>query len=140
MGSNAAETTCSLTTFCIMDMIEALKMDPPTAVQSQAALISLTGVIDVDTDRDEQSLKLLLVGDAQLLSPAEAEALKPMLMKMFYFAALSGQLSRKRAHELWSPEENLAKASPCRILGRSSAGPALPDCFVQIPEFVRGIA
>ena len=90
-------------------------------------MISLTGVIDADTDSAEQPVKSLLVGDVQLLAPEEAEALKPMLIKMFYFAALAGQLSRKREHEPWSLAENPAKASTCRVLGRSPTGPALPD-------------
>ena len=62
-------------------------------------MISLTGVIDADTDSAEQPVKSLLVEDVQLLAPPEAEALKPKLNKMFYFAALAGQVSPKREHE-----------------------------------------
>ena len=90
-------------------------------------MVCLTGIIDPDTDSAEQPVKSLLVDDVQLLAPEEAEALKPMLIKMFYFAALAGQLSRKREHEPWSLEENPAKASTCRVLGRSQTGPGLPD-------------
>jgi hypothetical protein len=32
------------------------------------------------------------------------------------FAALAGQVSRKREHEPWSPEENPGKALTCRAL------------------------
>ena len=45
-------------------------------------MISLTGVIDADTDSAEQPVKSLLVDDVQLLAPEEAEALKPMLIKV----------------------------------------------------------
>ena len=62
-------------------------------------MISLTGVIDADTDSAEQPVKSLLVEDVQLLAPPEAEALKPKLKRMFYFAALAGQVSPKREHE-----------------------------------------
>ena len=84
-------------------------------------------MIDADTDSAEQPVKSLLVEDVHLLSPTEAEALKPKLSKMFYFAALSGQVSRKREREPWSPEQNPAKASTCRVLGRSPTGDPLPD-------------
>ena len=53
-------------------------------------------MIDADTDSAEQPVTSLLVEDVQLLAPAEAEALKPKLSKMFYFAALAGQVSRKK--------------------------------------------
>ena len=46
---------------------------------------------------------------------------------MIYFAALAGQISRKREQGTWTAEESPAKASTCRILGRSPTGPALPD-------------
>ena len=87
----------------------------------------VTGFIDEKTDSGEQSVQSLLVDDVQLLTPAPADALKPMLAKMLYFAALAGQVSRKRAREPWSPEENPAKAAACRVLGRSPTGPSLPD-------------
>ena len=85
------------------------------------------GVIDADTDSAEQPAKGFLVDDVKLLTPQEANALKPMLLKMLYFATLAGQISRKRAREPWSPTENPAEAAPCRILGRSPTGPELPD-------------
>ena len=102
-------------------------MDPPKGAKVQAALVSVTGFIDEKTDSGEQSVQSLLVDDVQLLTPAQADALKPMLAKMLYFAALAGQVSRKRAREPWSPEENPAKAAACRVLGRSPTGPSLPD-------------
>ena len=88
---------------------------------------SLTSAIAADTDSAKQPVKSLLVEDVQLLAPAEAEALKIKLNKMFYFAALAGQVSQKREHEPRSPEENPAKDSTCWVLGRSPAGLALPD-------------
>ena len=84
-------------------------------------------MIDADTDSAEQPVTSLLVEDVQFLAPAEAEALKPKLNKMFYFAALAGQVSGKRDREPWSPEQNPARASTCRVLGRSPTGEALPD-------------
>ena len=113
IGSNACDKQYAPTTFCILDIAKDLKIDPQKGAKSQAALLSLTGVIDADTDSDEQGVKQLFVDDVQLLSPAEAELLKLMLVKNF--AALSGQVSRKREHDHWSPEENTAKASPCRV-------------------------
>ena len=102
-------------------------MDPPGRAKSQAALISVTGVIDTDTDSAEQPVKMLLVDNVQLITLEEAEALKPIFSKMLYFAALAGQVSRKREQEPWSPEENPAKAFKCRGLTCSPTGPALPD-------------
>ena len=116
-----------LTSFCTLETVTDFKLDPPKGSQNQAALISVTGVIDADTDSAEQPVKSLLVEDVHLLAPTEAEALKPKLSQMFYFAALSGQVSRKREREPWSPEQNPAKASTCRVLGRSPTGDPLPD-------------
>ena len=59
--------------------ITDFKLDPQKGANSQAALISLTGVIDADTDCAEQPVKASLVDDVQLLAPAEAEAPKHML-------------------------------------------------------------
>ena len=42
-----------------------------------------------------------------------------MLMKLLYFAALAGQISRKREQEPWSPEEN----QPCQSFGMPGIGP-----------------
>ena len=86
----------------------------------------MTGVIDTDTDSAEQPVKMLLVDNVQLLTTEESDAFKPILFKMLYFAALAGQISRKRENE-WGPDENPAKASTCRVLGRSPTGPPLPD-------------
>ncbi len=116
-----------LTSFCNLDNVTDFKLDPPKGAKVQAALVSVTGFIDEKTDSGEQSVQSLLVDDVQLLTPAQADALKPMLAKMLYFAALAGQVSRKRAREPWSPEENPAKAAACRVLGRSPTGPSLPD-------------
>ena len=121
------QTQYSLTSFCTLDTVTDFKLDPPRGAKTQAALVNVTGVIDVDTHSAEQPAKSLLVDDVQLLTPAEAEDLKPVLSKMFYFAALAGQISRKREHEPWSSEDNPAQASTCRSLGRSPTGPKVPD-------------
>ena len=115
-----------LTCFCTLDNVTDFKLDPPKGAKAQAALISVTGVIGAITDSAEQPVKCLFIDDVHLLTLEEAEALKPMLIKMLYFAALARQMSRKRKIE-WSPDESPAKASTCRVLGRSPTGPPLPD-------------
>ena len=122
-----AQEKYQLTSFCTLDNVTDFKLDPPKNAKVQAALISVTGVLDPDTDSAEQPVKSLLVDDVRFLTLEEADALEPMLVKMLYFAALAGQVSRKRAHEPWSPTENPAQAAACRTLGRSPTGPSLPD-------------
>ena len=126
-NGDGAQKKYSLTAFCTLDTVTDFKLDPPRGAKTQAALINVTGVIDADTASAEQPATSLLVDDVQLLAPAEAEALKPILSKMFYFAALAGQTSRKRDREPWSSGENPAQASTCRTLGRSPTGPEVPD-------------
>ena len=121
------QTKYELTCFCTLDNVTDFKLDPPKGAKSQAALISVTGVIGATTDGAEQPVKCLLIDDVHLLTLDEADAMKPMLLKMLYFAALAGQLSRKRAREPWSPTEHPAQSAACRVLGRSPTGPALPD-------------
>jgi len=126
-GSGDAQKHYSLTSFCSLNTMTDFKLDPPGRDKSQAAIISVTGLIETDTDSVEQPVKMLLVDNVQLLTPEQAEALKPKFSKMFYFAALAGQVGRKREQEPWSPEQNPSKALKCRSLGRSPTGPALPD-------------
>ena len=116
----------TLTSFCTLDTVTGFKLDPQGWAKTQAALISVTAVLDAGTDSVAQPVKELLVDNVQLLTTQESDAFKPILFKMFYFAALAGQVSRKRENE-WSPDENPAKASTCRVLGRSPTGPPLPD-------------
>ena len=123
----ACQKKYRLTSFCTLDTVTDFKLDPPARAKNQAALISVTGVIDDEADSAEQPVKSLLVDNVQHLTPDEAEKLKHRLSKMRYFAALAGQVSRKREHEPWSPEENPGKALTCRTLGRSPTGPTLPD-------------
>ena len=122
-----AQQKYQVTTFCTLNTVTDFKLDPPKSSKEQAALISITGVIDADTDSAEQPVKGVIADDIHLLTPDEAKALKPMLMKMLYFAALAGQIVRKRQREPWTGTENPADAAPCRMLGRSPTGPALPD-------------
>ena len=126
-ASGDTQKNYSLTSFCTLDTVTDFKLDPPGRTKSQAALISVSGMLGPDTDSVEQPVAMLLVDNVQLLTPQEAEALKPIFSKMFYFAALAGQVSRKRENEPWSPGENPAKASTCRVLSRSPTGPALPE-------------
>jgi hypothetical protein len=115
--------------FCTLDTVTQFKLNPPGRSKSQAALICVTSVLSEDTDSAGQSVKSLLVDSVQLLTPVEAECVKSMLSKMMYYGALAGQVSRTRERENdpWDKEESPAKASKCRILGRSPTGPALPD-------------
>ena len=116
----------TLTSFCSLDTITDFKLDPQGRNKTQAALVSVTTVLDAGTDSVGQLVKELLVDNVQLLTTDESDAFKPILIKMLYFAALAGQMSRKRENE-WSPDESPAKASTCRVLGRSPTGPPLPD-------------
>ena len=61
--SDAARKKYSLTSFCTLETVTDFKLDPQKGARSQAALISLTGVIVADTDSAEQPVKSLLVGD-----------------------------------------------------------------------------
>ena len=126
-GSAVAQDKYMLTSFCNLDNVTDFKLDPPKGAKVQAALVSVTGFLDAKTDSAEHPVQSLLVDDVQLLTPTQADALKPMLVKLLYFAALAGQVSRKRAREPWSPQENPAKTATCRTLGRSPTGPSLPD-------------
>ena len=125
--SGAAQEKYRLISFCTLDNVTDFKLDPPKGLKVQPALISVTGLINNHTDSAGPPVHSLLVDDVQLLSIAQADALKPMLVKMLYFGALAGQISRKRAREPWSPGENPAQSSTCRALGRSPTGPSLPD-------------
>ena len=127
LPTESAAARYMLTSFCNLDNVTDFKLDPPKGAKVQAALVSVTGFIETKTDSAEQPIQSLLVDDIQLLTTTQADALKPMFVKMLYFAALSGQVSRKRAREPWSPEENPAKTATCRALGRSPTGPSLPD-------------
>ena len=117
----------SLTSFCTLDTITDFKLDPPSRAKSQAALISVTGVLEHDEDSAEQPVKSLLVDNVHLLTPEDALVFKARLNEFLYFAALAGQISRKREREPWSPAANPGKAYACKALGRSPTGPALPD-------------
>ena len=121
----------TLVSFCTLDNVLDFKLDPTGRNKSQAALVNVTTILDEGTDSAAQPVKELLVDNVQLLTMEEVEALKPILTKKLYFAALAGQISKKRqlAGQTydWSLDENPAKASKCRVLGRSPTGPQLPD-------------
>ena len=53
----------SLTSFCTLETVAEFKLDPQKGARSQAALISLTGVIAADSDSAEQPVKSLFVED-----------------------------------------------------------------------------
>ena len=116
----------TLISFCNLDTVTDFKLDPQGRNKNQAALVSVSTLLDAGTDSVAQPVKELLVDNVQLLTTEESDAFKPILFKMLYFAALAGQISRKRENE-WSPDESPAKASTCRVLGRSPTGPSLPD-------------
>ena len=123
----------SITSFCTLETMTDYKLDPPARQKTQAAMISVTDVLMGDADSAEQPVTSLLADDVQLLTPEEADALLPMYKKMLYYAALAGQLSRKRPNEMWDTEENPAKAAKCRRLCRSPTGAPLPD-YVPSPQ------
>ena len=116
----------TLISFCNLDTVTDFKLDPQGRSKNQAALVSVTTVLDAGTDSVTQPVKELLVDNVQLLTTDDSDAFKPILIKMLYLSALAGQMSRKRENE-WSPDENPAKASTCRVLGRSPTRPQLPD-------------
>ena len=117
-----------IVTFCTLDNVTDYKLDPPKNAKELAALISVTGVTDVDPDNAEQPIKGFVADEIELLKPEEANVLKALWNQKLYFAALAGQIfSRKRDRETWSSEEHPAQAAQCRVLGKSPTGPELPD-------------
>ena len=86
--------------FCTLDTVTDFKLDPQGRAKTQAALISVTAVLDAGTDSDGHPVKEFLADNVQLLTLQESDAIKPILIKMFYFAALAGQVSRKRENEI----------------------------------------
>ena len=70
--TGATQKNYGLTSFCTLDTVTDFKLDPPARAKSQAALISVTGVIDMVDDTVEQPAKMLLVDNVQLLTPQEA--------------------------------------------------------------------
>ena len=114
-----------IVTFCTLDTVTDYKLDPPKNAKEQAALISVTGVSDVDPDNAQQPIKGFIVDDVQRLTSEEANALKAMFRKWMHSAALAGQVSRKRERESWSEDDFVG--GKCRSLGRSPTGPELPD-------------
>ena len=125
--SGGAQKKYTLVSFCTLDTVTDFKLDPPPRAKSQAALITFTRVMESNDDSAEQPVTTLLVDAVQQIDPSKAQALQPVLSKMIYFAALAGQISRKRDQERWTPEESPAKTSKCRTLSRSPTGPELPD-------------
>ena len=126
-SSNDAQKHFTVTSFCTLDTVTDFKLNPPGRNKNQVALIVVSGVIATEQDSVEQPVQNLLVDNVLLLTPEQAEALKPKFKQMLCFAALAGQLSKKRELEPWSPEQNPSKALKCRALSRSPTGPALPD-------------
>ena len=135
-SDSAPQSGCKyeIVTFCTLDTITDYKLDPPKNAKEQAALISVTGVTDVDPDNAEQPIKGFIADEIELLTPEQANALKGLWTQKLYFAALAGQIfSRKRDRETWSEEEHPAQAAQCRTLGRSPTGPELPGyCGIEI--------
>ena len=117
----------TLTSFCTLNTVTDFKLDPPRGSKSQVALVTLTDVLRTEEDSAAQPVTSLLVDTVQLLTPSEAETLRPVLNKMIYFAPAASQIPKKKGLEPWTAQENPAKASKCRHLGRSPTGPALPD-------------
>ena len=129
-SDSAPQSGCKyeIVTFCTLDNIMDYKLDPPKNAKEQAALISVTGVTDVDPDNAEQPIKGFVADEIELLKPEEANVLKALWNQKLYYGALAGQICcRKRERETWSSDENPAQAAECRVLGKSPTGPELPD-------------
>ena len=116
----------TLVSFCPLETVTDFKLDPPARSKTQAALVTVTAVIDKGKDSAGQPVQEFLVDNVQLLGTTEADTVALMLSKSLYLASLSGQISPKRDIE-WSADESPAKAKTCRVLGRSPTGPPLPD-------------
>ena len=82
-----------------LDNCTELKLDPPRKYKDQAALITVTGVLNADADGAERPVKKLLAEDVQLLTPKEANTLKVMFRKLRYFATPDDLNARKRKRE-----------------------------------------
>lgn len=82
-----------------LDNCTEFKLDPPRKHKDQAALITVTGVLDADADGAERPVKKFLAADVQLLTPKEANTMKVMFRKLLYFATLDDLNSRKRKRE-----------------------------------------
>ena len=126
----ASDQKYRIISYCTLDNLTDFKLDPPKSQKSQAALISITSVLETAAEGAERPANMtFLVDSIQLLSDDEANVMKPVLRKMIYLATLAAQMSsRKRPQEPWSPTENPASAaSLCRVLGRSPTAPPLPE-------------
>ena len=126
----AAAKKYTITSYCTLDTITDFKLDPPPRATSRAALISVTGLLVEDSA--EQPIIGLIANDVQHLPLEEADELLPILNKMFWAAAMAGQITRKRNNEGWDADDNPLRASPCRRLGRSPTGEELPN-YVSAP-------
>ena len=133
LASDNDQKKYTLISYCNLGNVTDFKLEP-RGEKFQAALASVTGVSEAIADGAEQPTQIFTVDDIQRLSPSEAEALKPVLLKKLYFAALIGQVSRKR-REPWTTEENPGQAFKCRTLGRSPTGADVPD-YLDIPRSV----
>ena len=93
-SDSAPQSGCKyeIVTFCTLESITDYKLDPPKNVKEQAALISVTGVTDVDPDNAEQPIKGFIADEIELLKPEEANVLKGLWNQKLYYAALAGQI------------------------------------------------
>ena len=120
--------TYTITAFCTLDTVTDYKLDPPRGQKSQAALVSVTGVLEPPTGSAAQPVLNLLTNSVQQLDASQAEAMKSVMGRMIYFATLAAQMSsRKRSFENWTEGEPPATTSACRALGRSPTGPKLAE-------------
>ena len=124
-----------LTAFCNLENLMDFKLDPPKSGQQKAsvALVSVTGIIAGDVDSAGRSVNSFLVDDVALLDHEQANALRDMQSKQLYYAAVGGQMSRKRPREPWSPHEHPGNAKVCRTLGRSPTDELLPNYSFETP-------
>ena len=69
----------TLTSFCNLDTVTDFKLDPQGRNKNQAALVSVTSVLDAGTDSVAQPVKELLVDNVQLLTTQESDALSALM-------------------------------------------------------------
>ena len=120
--------TYTVTAFCTLDTVTDYKLDPSRGQKSQAALVSITGVLETTSSGLEQPGHNFLTTSVQLLDTSQAEAIKSVMKRMIYFATLAAQMSsRKRSFENWTKDEHPATTTSCRALGRSPTGPTLDE-------------
>ena len=126
-GEPTVQKKYCIVSFCTLDNVTDFKLDPAGRAKTQAALINVTKVLEPDGDCAGQPEMCLLVDNVQLLTPEEAAMCKTRHNEMLSFAALAGQITKKKQRDPWSPQMNPGSAKRCKALGRTPSGPPLQE-------------